>query len=114
MNLIETPQSIVPGQSEIDCWPQLKRAIHPCNDKCSNFKDEQRSHCLLKEIENQEFNLGLAPDANYVKTENQGCEHHPKKCCECLLLEIDAEYLSAMSDEEKFFNAAIISINEVS
>ena len=48
MNLIETPQSIVPGQSEIDCWPQLKRAMHPCQDKCSNFKDEECGHCLVK------------------------------------------------------------------
>ena len=71
MNLIETPQSIVPGQSEIDCWPQLKRASHPCQDKCSNFKVEECGHCLIKEIEAQEFNLGLAPDSHYVKSEDK-------------------------------------------
>ena len=87
---------------------------HPCQDKCPNFTDEQCCHCLIKDIETQEFNFGLAPDSHYVKSENQGCEHHPKKCCECMLKEIDEEYLSLISDEEKHLNAALVSINEVS
>ena len=44
---------------------------HPCQDKCPNFTDEQCCHCLIKEIEAQEFNLGLAPDSHYVKSENK-------------------------------------------
>ena len=48
MNLVQTPESIIPEQSEIDSWPQLKRATHPCQDKCSNFKDEECGHCLVK------------------------------------------------------------------
>ena len=48
MKLTETQESIVPGQSEIDSWPQLKRTSHPCQDKCSNFKDEECGHCLVK------------------------------------------------------------------
>lgn len=48
MNFFETPQSIVPGQSEIDSWPQLKHTSHPCQNKCSNFKDEECGHCLVK------------------------------------------------------------------
>lgn len=48
MNLIETQESIVPGQTEIDSWQQLKRTSHPCQDKCSNFKDEECGHCLVK------------------------------------------------------------------
>lgn len=48
MKLTETQESIVPGQSEIDSWPQLKCTSHPCQDKCSNFKDEECGHCLVK------------------------------------------------------------------
>ena len=48
MKLTETQESIVPGQTEIDSWPQLKRTSHPCQDKYSNFKDEECGHCLVK------------------------------------------------------------------
>ena len=48
MNLIQTPESIIPEQSEIDSWSQLKHTSHPCQDKCSNFKDEECGHCLVK------------------------------------------------------------------
>lgn len=48
MKLTETQESIVPEQSVIDSWPQLKRTSHPCQDKCSNFKDEECGHCLVK------------------------------------------------------------------
>ena len=48
MSLTQTPESIIPEQSEIDSWPQLKRTSHPCQDKCSNFKDEECGHCLVK------------------------------------------------------------------
>ena len=48
MNLVQTPESIIPEQSEIDSWSQLKHTSHPCQDKCSNFKDEECGHCLVK------------------------------------------------------------------
>ncbi|OAL78956.1 hypothetical protein AY606_05885 [Acinetobacter sp. SFB] len=64
MNLTETPESIVPGQSEIDSWPQLKRTSHPCQDKCSNFKDEECGHCLVK----HEPVLQNADEAKYYRT----------------------------------------------
>ena len=60
--------------------------------------------------------LVLYPNGNYyVKpdTNQEGCEHHPSKCCECMLKEIDEEYLNWISDEEKHLKAALISINEV-
>lgn len=44
---------------------------HPCQDKCPNFTDEQCCHCLIKEVEAREFNLDLAPDAHYVKSEDK-------------------------------------------
>lgn len=40
---------------------------HPCQDKCPNFTDEQCCHCLVKEVEAREFDLGLAPDEAYIK-----------------------------------------------
>ncbi len=50
-----TPKSIAQGQSEFDSWSQYVRlasgeasASHPCQDKCSNFKDEECGHCLVK------------------------------------------------------------------
>lgn len=58
------------------------------------------------------MNLSITPES--IVPEQKGCEHHPSKCCECMLKEIDEEYLSWMSDEEKHLNAALISINEVS
>lgn len=90
---------------------------HPCHDKCPNFSDEQCSHCLLKEVEAREFQLGLAPDKAYLKTESsdlEGCAHHPKKCCECMLKEIDKQYLDCISDEIRHLDAALLSIREVS
>ena len=51
--------------------------------------------------------------ASHPCQEQQGCEHHPSKCCECMLKEIDEEYLNWISDEEKHLKAALISINEV-
>ncbi len=73
MNLIETPQSIVPGQSEIDCWPQLKRAMHPCQDKCSNFKDEECGHCLVK----HEPVLQNADEAKHYSTYLEATRYAP-------------------------------------
>ncbi|WIH75493.1 hypothetical protein [Acinetobacter baumannii] len=40
---------------------------HPCENKCSKFNGEQCSTCLIQEVEKREFDLGLAPDAEYVK-----------------------------------------------
>ncbi len=73
MNLSITPESIVPEQSVIDSWPKLhrKKGGHACQGKCPNFTDEQCCHCLIKEIEAQEFKLGLAPDSHYVKSEDR-------------------------------------------
>ena len=42
---------------------------HPCSDKCSEFNGEQCNHCLVRQIEKREFDLGLAPDDAYVKTD---------------------------------------------
>lgn len=44
---------------------------HSCADKCTEFKNkgEQCSHCLIQHVEKQEFALGIAPDADYVKGE---------------------------------------------
>ncbi|WP_151742758.1 hypothetical protein [Acinetobacter sp. TUM15113] len=42
---------------------------HSCADKCTEFKNkgEQCSHCLIQHVEKQEFELGIATDAAYVK-----------------------------------------------
>ena len=71
---------------------------HPCADKCPNFIDEQCCHCLIAEAE---------------QPEPEGCEHHSLKCCECMLKEIDEEYLSYLSDEEKHLNAALKAVEYV-
>ncbi|WP_198077568.1 hypothetical protein [Acinetobacter calcoaceticus] len=42
---------------------------HPCENKCSKFNGEQCSTCLIQEVEKREFDLGLAPDADYVKNQ---------------------------------------------
>lgn len=73
MNLIETPQSIVPRQSEIDSWPQLKRASHPCQDKCSNFKVEECGHCLVK----HEPVLQNADEAKHYSTYLEATRYAP-------------------------------------
>lgn len=51
MKLTPTPQSVVPEQSVIDSWPQMhrKKSTHPCQSKCSDFKDEQCGHCLIQQ-----------------------------------------------------------------
>lgn len=41
---------------------------HPCANKCTEFKGEQCKTCLVQQIEKREFDLGLAPDDDYVKT----------------------------------------------
>ncbi len=42
--------------------------LHPCQGKCSEFKNEQCHTCLIQDIEKREFDLGVAPDDAYVKT----------------------------------------------
>lgn len=42
---------------------------HPCENKCSKFNGEQCSTCLIQEVEKREFDLGLAPGADYVKNQ---------------------------------------------
>lgn len=44
---------------------------HPCANKCTEFKGEQCKTCLVQQIEDREFQLGVAPDEAYVKTLNQ-------------------------------------------
>ncbi|HIN56139.1 MAG TPA: hypothetical protein EYM92_04180 [Acinetobacter pittii] len=44
-------------------------AQHPCENKCTKFDGEQCKTCLIQDIEKKEFNLGLAPDSEYVKTQ---------------------------------------------
>lgn len=52
---------------------------------------------------------------NHPYQDIDGCEHHPEKCCECMLKEIDEQYLNFMpSDESKYLDAALLSIREVS
>lgn len=41
---------------------------HPCTNKCSEFKSEQCAQCLIVQLDQREFELGLAPDDAYVKT----------------------------------------------
>ena len=41
--------------------------LHPCQGKCSEFKNEQCHTCLIQDIEKQEFDLGVAPEDAYVK-----------------------------------------------
>ena len=41
---------------------------HQCKGKCPEFKKEQCNHCLIAQVEKREFDLGLAPDDAYVKT----------------------------------------------
>ncbi|MGY5392782.1 hypothetical protein [Acinetobacter sp. NigerLNRRAM0016] len=57
--------------------------------------------------------MNPSPHLDSIIPEQEGCEHHPTKCCECMLKEIDEEYLSCMSDEDKHYIAALISIDEV-
>jgi len=40
---------------------------HPCANKCTNFRDEQCHACLIQQVEQREFELGIAPDEAYVK-----------------------------------------------
>ena len=40
---------------------------HKCKGNCPEFKGEQCKHCLVQQIEKREFELGVAPDAVYVK-----------------------------------------------
>lgn len=40
---------------------------HICAGKCTKFKEEQCKHCLIAQVEKREFDLGVAPDAVYVK-----------------------------------------------
>ncbi|WP_423854258.1 hypothetical protein [Acinetobacter guillouiae] len=42
---------------------------HPCANKCTEFKGEQCKTCLVQQIEKREFELGVAPDDAYVKTD---------------------------------------------
>lgn len=71
----------------------MKKTNHPCATQRPNFTDEQCCHCLIAEPE--------------------GCEHHPLKCCECMLKEINEEYLSYVSDEEKHLNVALEAMEYV-
>lgn len=41
---------------------------HPCAGKCQRYSGEQCSTCLIQDIEKREFELGLAPDDAYVKS----------------------------------------------
>lgn len=43
---------------------------HPCANKCTDFKSEQCKTCLVQQIEKREFELGVAPDEAYVKTDS--------------------------------------------
>ncbi|HEO1801315.1 MULTISPECIES: hypothetical protein [Acinetobacter calcoaceticus/baumannii complex] len=40
---------------------------HPCENKCTKFNGEQCKTCLIHDIEKREFDLGLAPESDYVK-----------------------------------------------
>lgn len=73
MKLTETQESIVPGQKEIDSWPQLKRTSHPCQNKCSNFKDEECGHCLVK----HEPVLQNADEAKFYATYLEASRYAP-------------------------------------
>lgn len=46
--------------------------LHPCQGKCTEFKTEQCHTCLIRDIEKQEFDLGVAPDEAYVKEDWDG------------------------------------------
>lgn len=51
---------------------------------------------------------------NHPRQDIDGCEHHPEKCCECWLKEMNEQYPDRISDEIKFLDAALLSIREVS
>ena len=42
---------------------------HKCAGKCTEFDGEQCNHCLIAQVEKREFDLGLAPDDAYVKSD---------------------------------------------
>lgn len=42
-------------------------AQHQDSFKCEATTTDQANQCLLEEVETREFELGLAPDAAYVK-----------------------------------------------
>ena len=42
----------------------------PCAGKCTDFKEETCDTCLIRQIEKREFELGVAPEKDYVKTIN--------------------------------------------
>lgn len=44
---------------------------HPCAGKCQRYTDEQCKTCLVRQIEDREFQLGVAPDEAYVRTSVQ-------------------------------------------
>ncbi|WP_151721035.1 hypothetical protein [Acinetobacter ursingii] len=41
---------------------------HKCKGKCPEFDGEQCNHCLVQQIEKREFELGVAPESEYVKS----------------------------------------------
>lgn len=118
MNLEQTPAEVT---FDAERWIYERKSAYPMVDCLPGSADGMwKTFCyhpvcngvVLKDKDV----LVLYPNGNYyVKpdTNQEGCEHQPSKCCQCMLKEIDEEYLNWMSDEEKHLSAALISINEV-
>ena len=90
-------------------WIHKPKSAYPMVECRLSLENGFRYHPVCNGVALKDKDvLVLNPNGSYsVKpkmTDQEGCEHHPSKCCECMLKEID---------EEKHLNAALISINEV-
>ncbi len=112
MNLIEEFGGYERAK-EIAFDPLHPQMTHVSNDG-RHWVNEEFSH--LPEIQHQiqsmirieDIRTAIAAYEKETVLQNaDGCEHHPLKCCECLLKEIDDEYLNHTPfDEEKHLKNA--------
>lgn len=74
---------------------------HPCANKCTNFRDEQCHACLIQQVEQREFELGIAPEDAYVKYDfvmgdvvvSTGASNHLSNDWLWLVLKVEADQI---------------------
>ena len=110
---------LTPQNTEIvfdaEKWIYERKSAYPMVDCIRGPSDGDWKHfnyhpvCNGVVLKDQDV-LVLYPNGNYYvkpNTDQEGCAHHPSKCCECLLKEIDDDYLNyAPSDEDKHLKNA--------
>ena len=104
---------LTPQDTEIvfdaEKWIYERKSAYPMVDCIPGPSDGNWKHfnyhpvCNGVVLKDKDVLILYPNDNYYVKpnTDQEGCAHHPSKCCECLLKEIDDEYLNhSPSDEE--------------